>query len=83
MISEISDNVGSQATVISIEVVKNQLGEWEAMTDNGRNKTNKEAIKWAKQVEELGAGEILLTSIDNDGIGNGYNLDLIKKYQVK
>ena len=79
LISEISDVFGSQATVVSIEVVKNQFGEWEAMTDNGRNKTGKEAIKWAKQVEALGAGEILLTSIDNDGIGKGYNLDLIKK----
>ena len=78
LISEISDVVGSQATVISIEAVRNQFGEWEAMTDNGRNKTNKEVVLWAKQVEELGAGEILLTSIDHDGMGNGYNLELIK-----
>tara|TARA_B100001121_G_C18570748_1_gene564848 strand:- start:96 stop:863 length:768 start_codon:yes stop_codon:yes gene_type:complete len=78
LISEISDVVGSQATVISIEAIKNQSGEWEAMTDNGRNKTSKEVRLWAKQVEQLGAGEILLTSIDHDGMGNGYNLDLTK-----
>lgn len=78
LISDISDVVGSQATVISIEAIKNKFGTWEAMTDNGRNKTNKEVKMWAKQVEELGAGEILLTSIDHDGIGNGYNLELIK-----
>lgn len=78
LISDISDIVGSQATVISIEAIKNKFGEWEAMTDNGRNKTNKEVKLWAKQVEELGAGEILLTSIDHDGMGNGYDLDLIK-----
>ena len=47
LISEISDVVGSQATVISIEAVRNQFGEWEAMTDNGRNKTNKEVVLWA------------------------------------
>ena len=78
LISEISDVVSSQATVISIEAIKNQSGEWEAMADNGRNKTSKEVRVWAKQVEELGAGEILLTSIYHDGMGNGYNLDLTK-----
>tara|TARA_B100000212_G_C27354233_1_gene525081 strand:- start:591 stop:1358 length:768 start_codon:yes stop_codon:yes gene_type:complete len=79
LVSEISDMFGSQATVVSIEAVQRQHNQWEVMTDNGRNRTNKDAVEWAKQVESLGAGEILLTSIDNDGMGNGYNLELIKR----
>ncbi len=78
LISSISDTFGSQATVVSIEAVRTNTGEWEAMTDNGRNKTAKEVLSWSKQVEELGAGEILLTSIDNDGMGEGFNIELTK-----
>ena len=79
LISDISDVFGSQAVVVSIEALEKQTGLWEAMTDNGRNRTDKEVISWAKEAESLGAGEILITSIDNDGMGNGYNIDLIKR----
>ena len=48
-----------------------------AFTDNGRNHTGKEVVSWAKYVEKLGAGEILLTSVDQDGIGGGMDVDLI------
>ena len=78
LITNLSDTFGSQAIVVSIEAVSNKFGGWEAMTDNGRNKTSKEVLSWAKQVEDLGAGEILLTSIDNDGMGNGFNIELTK-----
>ena len=79
LITNISDVFGSQAVVVCIEAVKSPSGSWEAMTENGRNRTNKEVVLWAKEVESRGAGEILITSIDNDGIGNGFDIELIKK----
>ena len=79
LINRISDEFGSQATIVAIEAVNNISQEWEPMTDNGRNKTGKEVVAWAQEAEERGAGEILLTSIDHDGVGNGYNIELVKK----
>ena len=68
---------GSQCIVSYIEA-KHINGRYEAMTDNGREVTGKNVFDWAKQVVDLGAGEILLTSIDNEGTGLGYDLELIK-----
>lgn len=78
LVREISDGFGSQATVISIEAINRGPGKWEPMTDNGRNKTNRDAVEWAKEVEQNGAGEIVVTSIDRDGIGIGYDVELAK-----
>lgn len=73
----ISDTYGSQATVLSIEA-KRQIGNnWEAMTDNGRNHSGRDAVKWAVEAQSLGAGEILVTSIDQDGTGRGMDKELI------
>ena len=77
LIKDLSMRFGSSTIVISIEAKKNG-DSYEAYTDNGREKTGKEAIKWAAQAVELGAGEILVTSIDRDGTGKGFDLDLIK-----
>ncbi len=79
LIADIADQFGSQAVVVSIEAVNRSSGSWEAMTDNGRNKTNKDVLLWAKEAEKRGAGELLVTSIDNDGMGIGFNIELIKK----
>ena len=79
LISDIADQFGSQAVVVCIEAVQSSLCLWEAMTDNGRNKTNKDVILWAKEAEMRGAGELLITSIDNDGIGKGFNIELIQQ----
>ena len=68
---------GSQCIVSYIEA-KYINGRYEAMTDNGREVTGKDVFDWAKQVVDLGAGEILLTSIDNEGTGLGYDLQLIR-----
>lgn len=68
---------GSQCIVSYIEA-KYINGRYEAMTDNGREVTGKNVFDWAKQVVDLGAGEILLTSIDNEGTGLGYDLELIR-----
>lgn len=78
IIREISDTYGSQATVLSIEAKSLSGGGWEAMTDNGRNHTERDVVSWAEEAASLGAGEILLTSIDRDGTEKGMDLDLIE-----
>jgi imidazole glycerol-phosphate synthase subunit HisF len=75
----VSDTYGSQATVLSIEAKRLPGGGWEAMTDNGRNHSGLDAVAWAVQGQQLGAGEILLTSIDQDGTGRGMDEELIFK----
>lgn len=78
LISDVANRFGSQATVISIEAVKHS-GTWMAMTDNGRNHTGREAVKWAKEAAEKGAGEIIITAVDRDGLGSGYDIDLVRQ----
>jgi cyclase len=79
ILQAISDTYGSQATVLSIEAKRLPSGNWEAMTDNGRNHSGLDVIRWAARGQELGAGEILLTSIDQDGTGRGMDLELAAK----
>lgn len=79
LIREAAKMFGSQCIVSSIEAKKVGEGKWEAYTDNGREKTGLDVIEWAKKVEEMGAGEILLTSIDMEGTKKGFDLELIKK----
>lgn len=67
---------GSQCIVLSVEAKKND-GRWEAYTDGGREHTGVDALEWISRGIELGAGEILLTSIDKDGTRSGYDLELI------
>jgi len=75
----ISDTYGSQATVLSIEAKQNKDGiTWEAMTENGRNHTGRDVVEWAVEAQKLGAGEILLSSIDRDGTRKGMDISLIK-----
>lgn len=78
VLREISDTYGSQAMVLSIEAKKLPQGGWEAMTDNGRNHTGRDVIRWAVEGAEMGAGEILLTSVDRDGTMKGMDVDLIQ-----
>lgn len=70
---------GSSTIVIAIEAMKQSNGSYLAFTDNGREHTGIDAIFWASQVEELGAGEIIITSVDREGTGLGYDLDLISR----
>jgi cyclase len=78
-ITEASHIFGSSTIVIAIETIKQPDNTYLAYTDNGREYTGIDAISWAKEVEKRGAGEILLTSIDRDGTGNGFDQDLIEK----
>ncbi len=77
LIKQASKKYGSSTIVIAIEAIKQKNGEYHAFVDNGREETGIEVSYWAKKVEEFGAGEILLTSVDNDGTGEGYDLELI------
>lgn len=77
LLRQISDTYGAQATVLSIEAQKQPNGGWEAMTDNGRNHTGRDVVAWAAEGASMGAGEILITSIDQDGTCLGMDTDLI------
>ncbi|MDG6218100.1 MAG: imidazole glycerol phosphate synthase cyclase subunit [Candidatus Thermoplasmatota archaeon] len=77
-IQKASNKFGSSTIVASITAKKVSDCHYEAYTDNGREKTGINVIEWAKEAEELGAGEIYLMSIDRDGTAQGYDLDLIK-----
>jgi cyclase len=78
-IKEASLKFGSSTIVIAIEAIKQADGSYLAFIDNGREETGVEVVAWAKRVEDLGAGEILITSVDKDGTGEGYDIELIKK----
>jgi cyclase len=69
---------GSSTIVVAIEAIKQGNGQYLAFTNNGREYTGKEVVDWAREVEKLGAGEILLTSVDQEGTGEGFDLPLIK-----
>ncbi len=77
-IKEASKIFGTSTIVIAIEAIKQSNGEYFAYTDNGREFTGVEVVGWAKKVEELGAGEIIITSVDQDGTGSGFDIELIK-----
>lgn len=74
-----ADKFGSQSIVVSIDVCKKAFGRYEVYTWSGRKATGLDPVKFAVQMEEMGAGEILLTSIDRDGTQEGYDIELIKK----
>lgn len=79
LIRESSMIFGAQCIVSSIEAKKVCDGKWEVYTNNGREKTGFDAIEWARTVEDMGAGEILVTSIDSEGIRNGFDIDLLNE----
>lgn len=77
-IKEAARVFGSSTIVIAIEAIKQPDGKYLAYIDNGRNYTGIEVLEWAKKVDELGAGEIMITSVDREGAGKGYDLELTK-----
>ena len=78
LISEISNTLGSQSVVLSVEAKRIKDNKWEVYIENGRESSGVDVMEWIKRGEIYGAGEILLTSIDRDGTGRGFDLDLIK-----
>ena len=80
LIHELSSNFGSQCIVVAIDAKKNKKKKsWEVFTHGGRNPTGLDVLLWCKKVEQLGAGEILLTSMDKDGTKNGFDNELISE----
>ena len=78
-ISEAQKKFGASTIVIGIEAIEQENGEYLAFTDNGRNETGKNAIDWAIEAQKLGAGEILITSVDKEGTGRGLNSSLLEE----
>jgi imidazole glycerol-phosphate synthase subunit HisF len=79
LIKEAALRYGSQCVVLSMDVKKNTEGRWDVYVKGGRENTGMDAIAWAKQGVALGAGEIVLNSIDTDGVKNGYALDITRE----
>lgn len=79
LVFDASSKVGSQCIVVAIDAKQTGPGQWSVFTHGGRNNTGLDAIEWAKKVEALGAGEILLTSMDRDGTKNGFDLALTRE----
>lgn len=77
LIADLAHRFGSQCVVVGIDI-KSEDGEWHVYLNGGRIKTEKTALDWAKEVVSLGAGEILLTSMDSDGTKEGFSNDIIK-----
>lgn len=79
LIRDASRVFGSQCIVVSIQAIKRGPDQYECLTDNAREKTSKSVFDWAKQAVDLGAGEILLTSINQEGTGRGYDVELTRR----
>jgi cyclase len=77
LLTEAARAFGAQCIVVSIEAKQRKQGGWEAYTDNGRERTGLDAVTWAREAVERGAGEILLTSVDREGTRKGFDIDLI------
>ena len=79
LVREVARRYGSQCMVLGIEAKRVAPGRWEAYTDNGRERTGQDVVAWAKRGVELGAGEILLTSVDQEGTRKGFDLPLVQQ----
>ena len=79
LITQIADRVGSQSVIVVLDVKKKLLGGYEIYTHNGKKATGINPIKFAKEIELLGAGELIINSIDQDGVMKGYDMNLIDK----
>lgn len=78
IIGDLAKHYGSQAVMVSIDVKSNLWGRQQVRSHAGKKNTRRDPVQWAKEVESLGAGEILLTSIDREGTWDGFDLDLVK-----
>src|SRR6478609_312410 len=79
LITEVSQAFGSQCMVLSIEAKRTTGGKWTAYTDNGREHTGLDVVEWARRGVELGAGEIMLTSVDQEGTRKGFDVELVRQ----
>ena len=82
LINDIARAAGSQCCVVAIDTRKEDDGEWYVYLNGGRTKTDRKCFDWSKQAVDLGAGEILLTSMNNDGTKQGFALDITRQLSV-
>ena len=78
LIGEAAQKFGSQCVVLAVDAKKNEMGGWDVYRNGGRVNTGLDAIEWIRRAEKLGAGEVLLTSMDRDGTKAGYDLELTR-----
>jgi imidazoleglycerol phosphate synthase cyclase subunit len=79
LVAELAARAGVQCVVVAVDAARRETGQrWEVVTRAGTRRTGLDAVQWAREVERLGAGEVLLTSFDRDGSGEGYDLELIE-----
>jgi len=78
-ITRLAEHFGNQSVIASIDVKRNILGKYSVFSHDGTKKTKLTPVKWAKELEKLGAGELLITSMNQDGTWSGYDVNLIKK----
>jgi cyclase len=78
LIREVAHVFGSQCIVLSVEAKRHSNKQWEAYTDNGREKTGVDVIEWVQKGMRLGAGEILVTSVDQEGTRKGFDIELVR-----
>ena len=78
LVREGAEKFGSQCVVVAVDARRTAAGTWEVFSHGGRTPTGMDAVEWCRQVAALGAGEILLTSMDRDGTGSGFDLDLLR-----
>lgn len=78
LIAEVARKFGSQCMVLSVEAKRQKDGGWAVYTDNGRERTGMDVLEWVRRGVELGAGEILLTSIDQEGTREGFDYELVR-----
>jgi cyclase len=82
-IREAAQSFGSQCIVLSVEAKARGPGRWEALTDNGRQRTDVDVLDWVVEAESLGVGEILLTSVDREGTRKGFDHDLFRAVRAR
>lgn len=78
LVTEAADHFGAQCMVVAIDAKRRPAGGWEVFTHGGRRGTGLEVVAWAREMQRRGAGEILLTSMDRDGTGTGFDLELTR-----
>ncbi|HKQ63913.1 MAG TPA: imidazole glycerol phosphate synthase cyclase subunit [Methylomirabilota bacterium] len=79
LIRRVAEAFGSQCVVVEVQTKKIGPDRWEAYTDNGRERSRLDALEWAQRAVELGAGELLVTSVDREGTRKGFELDFLRR----
>jgi cyclase len=78
LIGELAEVFGAQCVVVAIDAKRRDNGDWDVYVNGGRDATGREAVEWAREATERGAGEVLLTSMDRDGTTDGYDIELTR-----